>query len=122
MSVKSLQILFLGSQNGTDKGFMTFGVDIGKKMVSPFLCFLIKADEGNILVDAGLHPDDAALMARMGPISLPPENLLPEVFDFIQFLEAKEERTLLVKASQELSSPVFEKIWNNDQDAVYDSL
>ncbi len=51
-----------------------------------------------------------------------PENLLAEVFDFIQFLEAKKERTLLVKASQELSSSAFEKIWNNDEDAVYDSL
>ncbi len=51
-----------------------------------------------------------------------PENLLAEVFDFIQFLETKKERTLLAKASQELSSPVFEKIWNNDEDAVYDSL
>lgn len=51
-----------------------------------------------------------------------PENLLVEVFDFIQFLEAKKEKSLLVKSSQELSSPVFEKIWNNEQDAVYDSL
>ena len=51
-----------------------------------------------------------------------PENLLAEVFDFIQFLEAKKERSLLVKASQELSSSSFEKIWNNDEDAVYDSL
>ncbi len=51
-----------------------------------------------------------------------PDNLLSEVFDFIQFIEAKKERTLLVKASQELSMPSFEKIWNNDEDAVYDSL
>jgi len=51
-----------------------------------------------------------------------PENLLAEVFDFIQFLEAKKEKTLLAGASQELSIPAFEKIWNNDEDAVYDSL
>lgn len=51
-----------------------------------------------------------------------PENLLSEVFDFIRFLEAKKERTLLAKASQELSTASFEKIWNNDEDAVYDSL
>ena len=51
-----------------------------------------------------------------------PENLLSEVFDFIRFLEAKKERTLLAKASQELSIQSFEKIWNNDEDAVYDSL
>lgn len=51
-----------------------------------------------------------------------PENLLPEVFDFIQFLEAKKESAVLAKASQELSMRSFEKIWNNDEDAVYDSL
>lgn len=51
-----------------------------------------------------------------------PENLLGEVFDFIQFLETKKEKALLAKASQELSSPVFDKIWNNDENAVFDSL
>jgi len=51
-----------------------------------------------------------------------PENLLQEVFDFIQFLEIKRERTLLVKASQELSRASFNKIWDNEEDAVYDSL
>lgn len=51
-----------------------------------------------------------------------PENLLPEVFDFIQFLESKREKTLLAKASQELSGPSFEKIWDNPEDAVYDNL
>lgn len=51
-----------------------------------------------------------------------PENLLPEVFDFIQFLETKRERALLVKASEELSRASFERIWDNEEDAVYDSL
>lgn len=51
-----------------------------------------------------------------------PDSLLAEVFDFIQFLEARKEKALLVKASQEMSTASFEKIWNNDEDAVYDSL
>jgi hypothetical protein len=51
-----------------------------------------------------------------------PENLLQEVFDFIQFLENKRERILLAKVSQELSKTSFEKTWNNTEDAVYDSL
>jgi hypothetical protein len=51
-----------------------------------------------------------------------PDNLLSEVLDFIKFIEAKKERTLLAKASQKLSMPSFEKIWNNDEDAAYDSL
>lgn len=51
-----------------------------------------------------------------------PENVLHEVFDFIQFIENKRERTLLVKASQDLSRTSFKKIWDNEEDAVYDSL
>ena len=48
-----------------------------------------------------------------------PEELLPEVLDFIKFLEAKEN---LASASQSLSEKTFEKIWDNSEDAVYDSL
>ena len=51
-----------------------------------------------------------------------PEDILAEVFDFIQFLEAKKEKTLLTKASQKLSEVSFKKVWDNDEDAVYDSL
>lgn len=51
-----------------------------------------------------------------------PENLLQEVFEFIRFLESKKEKELLVKASQKLSKVSFEKIWDNEEDAVYDSL
>lgn len=51
-----------------------------------------------------------------------PENLLAEVFDFIQFLEIKREKNLLAKAFQELSCVSFQKIWDNEEDAVYDSL
>jgi len=51
-----------------------------------------------------------------------PESLLHEVLDFIQFLEIKREKMLLVKASQEMSLPSFERVWDNEEDAVYDSL
>jgi len=51
-----------------------------------------------------------------------PENLLHEVLDFIQFLEIKREKMLLVKASQEMSLSSFERVWDNEEDAVYDSL
>jgi len=44
------------------------------------------------------------------------------IFDFIQFLEAKREKTLLVKAAQELSKASFERIWDNEEDAVYDGI
>jgi hypothetical protein len=51
-----------------------------------------------------------------------PENLLNEVFDFIQFLESKREKAVLIKAYQELSISSFKKIWDNEEDAIYDSL
>ena len=51
-----------------------------------------------------------------------PEDFLAEVFDFIQFLESKRGRNLLVKSSQELSASSFQRIWDNEEDAVYDTV
>ncbi|RZD16662.1 MAG: DUF2281 domain-containing protein [Candidatus Acididesulfobacter guangdongensis] len=49
-----------------------------------------------------------------------PEELLPEILDFIKFLEVKEEHT--IHSSQVLSERIFEKIWDNAEDAAYDAL
>jgi hypothetical protein len=51
-----------------------------------------------------------------------PEDILAEVFDFIQFLESKRERNLLVRSSQELSTKSFQRIWDNEEDAIYATL
>ncbi|MCL4557507.1 MAG: DUF2281 domain-containing protein [Deltaproteobacteria bacterium] len=51
-----------------------------------------------------------------------PDNLLSEVFDFIQFLEIKEQRTDIAKASQKLSDASLKKVWDNEEDSIYDSL
>jgi DNA replication initiation complex subunit (GINS family) len=51
-----------------------------------------------------------------------PEDILAEVFNFIQFLENKRERDLLVKSSQRLSTTSFQRIWDNEEDAVYDTV
>jgi hypothetical protein len=51
-----------------------------------------------------------------------PEDILAEVFDFIQFLESKRERDLLIKSSQGLSAASFQRIWDNEEDAVYDKV
>jgi hypothetical protein len=51
-----------------------------------------------------------------------PENLLQEILDFIQFLEAGREKSLLVKTSQEMSGTSFERVWDIKEDAVYDDL
>ncbi len=44
------------------------------------------------------------------------------MLDFIQFLELKKERHNLITSSQMVSERSFEKIWANEEDAVYDSL
>ena len=49
-----------------------------------------------------------------------PEEFLPEILDFIQFLEVKEENT--IRSSQVLSERVFGNIWDNPEDAAYDAL
>jgi len=51
-----------------------------------------------------------------------PEDILAEVFDFIQFLETKRERNLLVRSSQELSTESFKRVWDNEEDAIYATL
>ena len=51
-----------------------------------------------------------------------PEDILIEVFDFIQFLERKRERDLLVRSSQELSTASFQRIWGNEENSVYDTV
>jgi len=51
-----------------------------------------------------------------------PENILEEVLDFIQFLATRREKALLVKDSEEISKAAFKKVWDNEADAVYDSL
>jgi len=51
-----------------------------------------------------------------------PEDVLGEVLDFIQFLEAKKEKDLLVRGSQDLSAGSFQRIWDNEEDSVYDTV
>ncbi|MBI5525576.1 MAG: DUF2281 domain-containing protein [Deltaproteobacteria bacterium] len=51
-----------------------------------------------------------------------PDAALPEVLDFVQFLEAKKANTEIAKAAQALSQRCFDKVWDNDEDAVYDNF
>jgi len=40
----------------------------------------------------------------------------------MKFPETKREKMLLVQAAQKMSGASFEKVWDNDADAVYDRL
>ncbi len=52
--------------------------------------------------------------------ALPPDKIA-EVVDFVNFLSHRDDR-LLVEAASRISEPAFAAVWNNPDDAEYDSL
>ncbi|HHI76320.1 MAG TPA: DUF2281 domain-containing protein [Gammaproteobacteria bacterium] len=53
--------------------------------------------------------------------ALPPERIA-EVEDFIDFLKQREQDRQLTRAAAKAAEPSLEKVWDNPDDAVYDSL
>ena len=53
--------------------------------------------------------------------SLPPEKIAA-IEDFVDFLRQREQARRLTQAPGKLSEKVFQKIWNNLDDADYDRL
>lgn len=51
---------------------------------------------------------------------LPPQRIT-EVINFVDFLAEREEKNL-VEAAAKLSEQSFGRVWDNDEDAVYDEL
>lgn len=51
---------------------------------------------------------------------LPPERVA-EVEDFVDFLRARNEEQGLTQAATRVSAPAFNKVWDNPEDASYDS-
>lgn len=51
-----------------------------------------------------------------------PDEILIQVYHFIQFLVYKQENEKLTKIAQNISEKAFEKVWDNEEDAVYDNL
>ena len=51
---------------------------------------------------------------------LPPQRQV-EVENFVDFLTQKDEQKL-VQSAMKMSEKSFEKVWDNDEDAVYDKL
>lgn len=52
--------------------------------------------------------------------SLPPERVA-EVEDFVDFIAQRDERRL-VQAATKLSEEAFGRVWDNEEDSVYDQL
>lgn len=53
--------------------------------------------------------------------TLPP-NQLKEVEDFIDFLCYKNQQHSLTQQAMKLSEPAFRRVWDNEEDSVYDQL
>ena len=53
--------------------------------------------------------------------ALPPQRLA-EVEDFVDFLRSREEEHSLVHTATKRAEPAFAKVWENEEDAVYDRL
>ncbi len=51
---------------------------------------------------------------------LPPQKVA-EVTDFVDFLMQREDQKL-VQSAMKLSEDSFAKVWDNDEDAIYDEL
>jgi Protein of unknown function (DUF2281) len=51
---------------------------------------------------------------------LPPERIA-EVEDFVDFIAQRDERRL-VQAAAKLSEDAFGRVWDNEEDSVYDQL
>ena len=51
---------------------------------------------------------------------LPPEQIA-EVEDFVDFLAQRDDRRL-VRAATKMSEGSFREVWDNEEDAAYDSL
>lgn len=52
---------------------------------------------------------------------LSPERLA-EVDDFIDFLQQRDQERLLSRDFAQASNDAFAKVWDNEDDAIYDSL
>jgi len=51
-----------------------------------------------------------------------PVSRIEEVEDFVDFLAARERERALTRQAAEGSVPVFQAIWDNPEDDVYDAL
>ncbi len=54
-------------------------------------------------------------------LQLPPTRLA-EVADFVDFLRSREKDRALTQAAAQTAAASFATVWDNDADAIYDSL
>ena len=65
------------------------------------------------------HPNEKVILEKLK--SLPPERVA-EVEDFVDFLRARNEDHSATRAASRAAEPAFSRVWENEDDAVYDTL
>lgn len=65
---------------------------------------------------------NAAEQGLIDKIKQLPPRRVAEVEDFVDFLRAREDELRLVRSAGSASETSFAKVWDNDEDAVYDRL
>jgi hypothetical protein len=78
-----------------------------------------KLERGKFHKDATMHAHEQELIEKIR--QLPPQRLA-EVEDFVDFLRAREGEQRLAHAAAHASEASFASVWDNDEDAVYDTL
>ena len=69
-----------------------------------------------------MQPDPSGEMSLLAKIrQLPPERVL-EVEDFVDFLRQRSDDLHLRQAAAKVSEASFARVWENPDDAAYDSL
>lgn len=53
--------------------------------------------------------------------SLSPERMA-EVEDFVDFLKSRDQSSRLVRVAARVAEPSLEKVWDNSEDSIYDTL
>ena len=65
------------------------------------------------------HPNEKAILEKLRQLS--PERVA-EVEDFVDFLRSRGTDEQLTRVASKLSESTFARIWDNPDDAVYDTL
>jgi hypothetical protein len=64
-------------------------------------------------------PRESDLIAKLKEL---PARRRAEVEDFVDFLRAREGGRAFARAATKAAEPAFARVWDNDEDAVYDRL
>ncbi len=65
------------------------------------------------------HPNEQVILEKLK--SLPPERVA-EVEDFVDFLRARNEERSTTRDAARAAEPAFGRLWENEDDAAYDTL